>query len=164
MPVVTSDFFDIYKETDDLLDDIEEKINRISKEADRSTGKDKVAKLKELAKLEEEKLEYIKQQQDINKADKKEKRTALGSARKKLGIETKFKFDKETGTILNYDEVMKEYKQRYDDAYAKMLANDGKITEDEQEWLDKFKEDGQLLEEYIQQYSEAVEKGEDLES
>ena len=164
LPVVTSDFFDIYKETDDLLDDIEEKINKISKEADRLTGKDKVAKLKELAKLEEEKLEYIRQQQEINNADKKEKRNALGKARRTLGIETKFKIDDKTGTILNYDEVMAEYKQRYDDAYAKMLANDGKITADEKEWLDQFLADGQQLEEYIQQYSEAVEKGEDLEA
>lgn len=161
LPVVTNDFLDIYKEADDILDDIDEKISRISEEADRATGKDKVAKLKELAKLEKERLAYIKKEQEINKSDKQEKRKALGTARKKLGISTKFKFD-ENGNITNYNEIMQEYEQKYAEAYA-LAAADGTITAGENEWLEKFKEDGQYLEEYIQQYSDAVEKGEELE-
>ena len=161
LPVVTSDFLDIYKEADDILDDIEEKVSRISEEADQATGKDKVAKLKELTKLEKERLAYIEKEQEINKADTKEKRTALGTARKKLGITTKFKFD-ENGNITNYNEIMQEYEQKYAEARADAAA-DGTITAEENEWLEKFKEDGQYLEEYIQQYSEAVEKGEELE-
>ena len=161
LPVVTSDFLDIYKEADDILDDIEEKVSRISEEADRATGKDKVANLKELAKLEKERLAYIKKEQEINTSDKQEKRKALGTARKKLGITTKFKFD-ENGNITNYNEIMQEYEQKYTEARADAAA-DGTITAGENEWLEKFKEDGQYLEEYIEQYSNAVEKGEELE-
>lgn len=160
LPLVTNDFLDIYKEADDILDDIEDKTSQIAEEAERATGKDKVANLKELAKLEKERLAYIKKEQEINTSDKQEKRKALGTARKRLGVTTKFKFD-ENGNITNYNEIMQEYEQKYAQARADAAA-DGTITAEENEWLEKFKEDGQYLEEYIQQYSDAVEEGEKL--
>jgi hypothetical protein len=40
---------------------------------------------------------------------------------------------------------------------------DGYINAEEKDWLEKFKSDGEAIEEYIQQYMDAVEQGEDLE-
>ena len=104
LPVVTNDFLDIYKEADDILDDIEHKTSKIADESERATGKDKVAKLKELAKTEKERYQYIKKAQEINTSDKAEKKAAMEKAASSLKIPIKFAYD-DNGNITNYNEI-----------------------------------------------------------
>ena len=161
LPVVTNDFLDIYKEADDILDDIEHKASKIADESERATGKDKVAKLKELAKTEKERYQYIKKAQEINTSDKAEKKAAMEKAASSLKIPIKFAYDG-NGNITNYNEIKQYYEQQYAAAYAEAMK-DGFINADERDWLEQFKSDGETIEEYIQKYSEAVDQGEDLE-
>ena len=161
LPVVTNDFLDIYKEADDILDDIEHKASKIADESERATGKDKVAKLKELAKTEKERYQYIKKAQEINTSDKTEKKAAMEKAASSLKIPIKFAYD-DNGNITNYNEIKQQYEQKYAAAYAEAMK-DGFINADERDWLEQFKSDGETIEEYIQKYAEAVEQGEDLE-
>ena len=131
LPVVTNDFLDIYKEADDILDDIEHKASKIADESERATGKDKVAKLKELAKTEKERYQYIKKAQEINTSDKAEKKAAMESAASSLKIPIKFAYDG-NGNITNYNEIKQYYEQQYAAAYAEAMK-DGFINADERE-------------------------------
>jgi hypothetical protein len=110
LPVVTNDFLDIYKEADDILDDIEHTASKIADEAERATGKDKVAKLKEMAKVEKERYQYIKKAQEINTSDKAEKKTAMENAATALKIPIQFAYD-DNGNITNYNEIKQYYEQ-----------------------------------------------------
>ena len=160
LPTVTNDFLDIYKEVDDVLDDIGHELDYIAEQSERLTGSEKIAALKEMVDLEKERLFYIQNEQLINVSDKMEKRSALETAVKKLGIGMTLAYD-ENGNVTNYNEIMSTYKQSYNTAYAKAMA-DGALTAGEKEWLEQFKEDGEYIQEYFDQYNDALEQGENL--
>ena len=160
LPAVTNDFLDIYKEVDDVLDDIGHELDYMAEQSERLTGSEKIAALKEMVDLEKERLFYIQNEQLINFSDKAEKKSALEASVKKLGIGMTLAYD-ENGNVTNYNEIMSTYKQSYNTAYAKAMA-DGALTAGEKDWLEQFKEDGESIQEYFDQYNDALEQGEDL--
>ena len=160
MPVITSELLDVYKEANDELDDIEEKIKKISDEADGLYGKDKINRLKEMAKLEKDKLATIQKQIDANKKDVTDKQQAVDEMAKRNGLD--FDYD-ENGNITNYEDQMKIMTDKYERFYAK-YAKDGKISEAEQTALDALLKDIEDMQSYVEQYTDAVEEGEDLET
>ena len=157
---VRSDYIDIYKETNDQLDDIDEKIDDLERQADKLTGEERIAKLKEIQKLEKERLKILAQQKEIAKQDIEDRKAALEELATLNGL--LFDFDS-NGNITNFDEQMSKLLDKYEAEYTKFLE-DGVITETEQAILDAIDQDIQELNDAIDAYSDAVEQMEDIQN
>ena len=160
-PFVRSDHINIYKQTEDQLDDIDEKIDDLQRQADRLTGEERIAKLKEIQKLEKERLKVLEQQADIARQDRDDRQKAMEEIAARNDL--MFQYD-ENGNITNYIEQLDKLVDKYEEAYNEALADDGLINETEQAILDAIEEDIDHLEEYIDAYCEAVETMEDIEN
>ena len=160
-PFVRSDHIDIYKETNDQLDDIEEKMSRIEREADQLTGEARTKKLKELMELEKKRLAILEQQAEIARQDMEDRRAALEEIAARYDLV--FEFD-ENDNIANYNEQLDIMLAKYEEARAAALSDDGLISEAEQATLDEIDQQIQILEEYISAYCDAVEKVEEIEA
>jgi hypothetical protein len=65
LPEVKSDHHDYLKETRDELDDIEDAIERAQRNADRSTGEERLKYLQEILTLEQQRLLVLEDQKRI---------------------------------------------------------------------------------------------------
>ena len=156
LPLVDSDLIDMLQEVDDVLDDIEGSIDRMTQKAERLVGASRIAALKEIAKLERERLATLQRRQQVLDKDIDDKRDAVDTIAARNNVE--FEYD-ENGNIVNYEAQMQKMSQEYRELYEQASA-DGLITEAEQAGLDALKEDMDELQEYVDAYNEAVEEAE----
>jgi len=59
LPLITSDTLDIYWEINDALDDIDEKIKDLERQAESLSGEDKLKALEEINRLEQERVTIL---------------------------------------------------------------------------------------------------------
>lgn len=159
-PFVRSDFVDIFKETNDQLDDIDRKISKLQNEADKLTGEARRKKLNEIVTLERKRVEILEHQALIAKTEMEDRKRAMEeiAARQEL----MFEYD-ENQNITNYQEQLDVLIDKYEKAYNEALGDDGLIDATEQAILDAISDDIDHLEEFIQAYCDAVEQLEDIE-
>ena len=159
-PFVRSDFVDIFKETNDQLDDIDRKISKLQNEADKLTGEARRKKLNEIVTLERKRVEILEHQALIAKTEMEDRKRAMEeiAARQEL----MFEYD-ENQNITNYQEQLDILIDKYEKAYNEALGDDGLIDATEQAILDSISDDIDHLEEFIQAYCDAVEQLEDIE-
>lgn len=159
-PFVRSDFVDIFKETNDQLDDIDRKISKLQNEADKLTGEARRKKLNEIVTLERKRVEILEHQALIAKTEMEDRKRAMEeiAARQEL----MFEYD-ENQNITNYQEQLDVLIDKYEKAYNEALGDDGLIDATEQAILDSISDDIDHLEEFIQAYCDAVDQLEDIE-
>ena len=159
-PFVRSDFVDIFKETNDQLDDIDRKISKLQNEADKLTGEARRKKLNEIVTLERKRVEILEHQALIAKIEMEDRKRAMEeiAARQEL----MFEYD-ENQNITNYQDQLDILIDKYEKAYNEALGDDGLIDATEQAILDAISNDIDHLKEFIQAYCDAVDKLEDIE-
>lgn len=158
--VKKTDVVERYKEVNDDLDDLKEKLDDASKAADRLYGADRIKQMQAQNGIIKDEINLLKQKKvEAEKylaIDKK----ALQDVGKENGLN--FTFDK-NGNINNYDQQMSKLYDELDAAIKKANA-DGNADEDEQEVIDKIQERIDAVTDAISQYDETRELNEDLDN
>ena len=158
--VKKTDVVERYKEIDDNLDDIADKMDDASKAADRLWGPARLKQMKKVNEALEDEIDALKakrkEAEDYLKQDKKD----LINTGKENGVS--FTFDA-NGNISNYDAEMTKLYNELDAAITSANA-DGNATESEQEKIDKIQERIDKVKEAIDQYDETRELIEDLDN
>ena len=158
--VKKTDVVERYKEIDDNLDDIADKMDDASKAADRLWGPARLKQMKKVNEALEDEIDALKAKRkeagDYLKQDKKD----LINTGKENGVS--FTFDA-NGNISNYDAEMTKLYNELDAAITSANA-DGNATESEQEKIDKIQERIDKVKEAIDQYDETRELIEDLDN
>ena len=167
--VKKEDYVERYHEIDNTIDDLADAYERLNGQEDRAWGKDRIANMKEQAKVIEQQVaateEKIRQAKEYLKLDK-EAAEAAG-----------WLFD-ENGNVMNYDEFMGGQGDKYNsaiDAYNKMSASEQEKIDEK--WSKKKNADGEYYSGYedylkqtlldgpkeaLEQYEETMELLEDL--
>lgn len=158
--VKKTDVVDRYKETDDKLDDIRDKMDDASKAADRLWGPARLKQMKKINEALEDEIDTLKakrkEAEDYLEQDKKD----LINTGKENGVS--FTFDAK-GNISNYNAEMTKLYNELDAAITSANV-DGNADEDEQEKINKIQERIDKVKEAIDQYDETRELIEDLDN
>lgn len=156
--VKKSNVVDRYKETDDKLDDIRDKMDDASKAADRLWGPARLKQMKKVNEALEDEINALKEKRKEAENYLKQDKKDLINTGKENGVS--FTFDA-NGNISNYDvEMTKLYNEL--DAAINAANADGNADENEQEKIDKIQERIDKVKEAINQYDETRELIEDL--
>lgn len=158
-----SEIVDRYKEQDDILDDIEDSLNRISKAADRAFGTNRLIQLKkEQETLLKQKKAYEDKLAVAQKYYESDKKSFLEQT-KAYGYN--FTID-DAGNISNYTEQMTKLYNELHNAEVKMNSFSSKDAQDKykESTYDPIKKKVDKIKDLISQYDDTKELIEDLQN
>ena len=146
-----SDVVDRYKEVSDKLDDTANAMNKASKAADGLYGVARIKNMEKVNSLLTKEIKLLGEKRKEAKGYLKEDQDALRDKAKEAGYE--LTFDKKTGNITNYTDVLNElYKDR-----EQLLDSFGKtIDDDEQKKLEALDEKIDNLKDAAADYEETL--------
>ncbi len=161
-----NDVVERYKEINDQIDDMADKMEDASTEADRLYGKDRIKAMNQVNNILQSEIDLLEQKkeeaQDYLKLDKQ----ALQQAAKKAGLGD-FTFDA-SGNITNYEEQMEAMYKRLAAAQEKAQPKNFSTKEAQDAYIEKnvtpLEEQIAELETAIGQYDETRELIEDLDN
>jgi hypothetical protein len=159
------DIVERYKEINDQIDDMADKLEDASTEADRLYGQNRINKMREVGKTLQQEIKLLekktKEAKEYLKIDKK----ALQEGAKEVGVN--FSFDAD-GNISNYESQMEALYNKLAAAEKKADPSNFKTKEAQDEFIEKhvtpLKDQIDALEELINQYDETRELIEDLDN
>ena len=155
-----SDIVDRYKEVNDLIDDLTDKMNDASKAANRLYGKGRLDMMKKNNELLQQEIELTKKKKEEALKYLDEDRQAMFDAAKEAGVMLNVD---SSGLITNYTEAMTELYNDLKDA-TDQANKDGEVSDAEQEKLDLIQERIDNLKDAIGQYDDTRELLEDLDN
>lgn len=158
--VKKSDVVQRYKEIDDSLDDLIDKMEDATKVADRLYGKGRLDLMKKNNELLKQEIDLTKKKKDEALKYLEEDKQALFDAAADAGVMLNID---ENGLITNYTEAMTELYNELD-AEIEATNKDGKASEAEQARIDKIQERIDGLQDATDQYDETRELIEDLDN
>jgi hypothetical protein len=151
-----TDIVERYKEVDDAMDDVTDKMEDASKAADRLWGAARIAKIKEVNKEIQNELKLLKKKKAEADSYLIEDKTELKDAASDLGIS--FSFDA-NGNIANYEAAMTKVWEKRE---ALLDSFGATMNEDEEKRLEELDTQIERLQDAISQYDETKELSEDL--
>lgn len=155
-----SDIVERYKEINDLIDDLADKMNDASKAANRLYGKGRLDMMKKNNELLQQEIELTKKKKEEALKYLDEDRQAMFDAAKDAGVMLNVD---SSGLITNYTEAMTELYNDLKDA-TDQANKDGEVSDAEQEKLDLIQERIDNLKDAIGQYDDTRELLEDLDN
>ena len=155
-----SDIVDRYKEVNDLIDDLTDKMNDASKAANRLYGKGRLDLMRKNNELLQQEIELTKKKKEEALKYLDEDRQAMFDAAKDAGVMLNVD---SSGLITNYTEAMTELYNDLKDA-TDQANKDGEVSDAEQEKLDLIQERIDNLKDAIGQYDDTRELLEDLDN
>ena len=153
-----SDVVERYKEVNDQIDDMEDKLRKANREAEGLWGAARLKKMRQIQSEMKKELKLMRQRRDEAKVYLEEDRQALQEAAKENGVAA-FTFDG-NNNITNYDEIM-------NGLYAELKAAQdaaGPTTDDnEQKKIDAIQERIDAIKDAISDFDNTREELEDFE-
>ena len=153
-----SDVVERYKEVNDQIDDMEDKLRKANREAEGLWGAARLKKMRQIQSEMKKELKLMRQRRDEAKVYLEEDRQALQEAAKENGVAA-FTFDA-NNNITNYDEIM-------NGLYAELKAAQdaaGPTTDDnEQKKIDAIQERIDAIKDAISDFDNTREELEDFE-
>ena len=160
-----SDVVERYKEINDQIDDMADKLEDATTEADRLYGRNRINKMKEVSNTLQQEIKLLEQKTAEAKEYLKIDRKALQEGAKEVGVN--FSFDAD-GNISNYESQMEALYNKLAAAEKKADPSNFKTKEAQDEFIEKhvtpLKDQIDALEELINQYDETRELIEDLDN
>ena len=156
-----SDIVERFKETEDVLDDIEDSLKKVNKQMDRLYGPSRLKAMDEEIKLLEDKGKVLEQQYKDNQKYIEEDKQALLKSAKEAGISLQID---EKGNIINYTEELSYLYELLAQAEEKQDKMSTKEEQDsyQENVIDPLKDKIEAFTEASEDWSESIEKNEEL--